>query len=142
MVGVAGADEETIPLSKVPPAVVTAFKTRFPDAVMKAAYKEVDEGKTTYEIESVQKGRGLDVVFAPNGRIESISREIKPGALPAPVVAAVKRRYPRSQVVEASEVTEDGETYIEVIVKKADGKNVTISIDDDGTNLEEEPDAP
>ena len=139
LVAATRADDGAIPLSQVPKAVLATFKARFPDAVVKAAYKEVEEGKTTYEIESLRKGLSIDAVLTPNGQFVSISKEIALGKVPAAVVAAVRAKYPKSQIEEASEETEDGETYLELIVKKANGKKVTISIDDDGTNLEEEP---
>ena len=40
------ADEEKIPLDKLPKAVVEAVKKRFPKAEMKEASKEIEDGKT------------------------------------------------------------------------------------------------
>src|SRR5262249_10950711 len=48
--GSARADEEKVPLDKVPKPVLEAAKKRFPDAKFTEASKEDENGKTTYEL--------------------------------------------------------------------------------------------
>jgi uncharacterized membrane protein YkoI len=63
------ADEEKVPLDKVPQTVREAAKKRFPKAEMKEASKEVADGKTTYEITFKENGKNIDVTLTPEGTI-------------------------------------------------------------------------
>ena len=136
----ARADEEKIPLDKVPAPVMKAFKAKFPKAEIKAAIKEVEDGKTTYEIESMQDGLSIDCVLKPDGDFVEIERQIKLTDLPKAVSDAVATKYPKSKSKKAEEVTKDDQTTYEVTVEKADGKTVVVAVDKAGKVLEEEKD--
>ena len=47
----ARAGEEKISAEKLPAAVKKAVKKKFPEAKIRGAAKEVEDGKTTYEVE-------------------------------------------------------------------------------------------
>jgi hypothetical protein len=132
LVGTSMADEEKIPLDKVPKAVLNAFKAKFPQATINAAIKEEEDGKTVYEIESTLRGLGVDAVLKPNGDFVEIEKEIKVADLPAAAVAAVEAKYPKAKVKKAEEVTKDGKVSYEAVVEKADGKSVEVAFDKDG----------
>jgi hypothetical protein len=135
----ARADEEKIPLAQVPKAVTDAFKAKFPEATIKNAIKEVEDGQTTYEIEStLPSGLSVDGVLKPNGQFVAIEKEIKPADLPAAVAAGVKAKAPSAQVTKAEVVDSEGKTTYEVTVKKADGKSSVLVFDKDGKFIEEE----
>ena len=53
----ARADEEKIAVDKLPAAVKKAIKNKFPKAEIEKASKEVEDGKTTYEVELEIKDR-------------------------------------------------------------------------------------
>ena len=55
----ARADEENIPLDKLPKAVVDAVKAKYPEAKLVAAEKESKDGKVFYEV--MFKNKDLDV---------------------------------------------------------------------------------
>lgn len=129
------ADEEKIPLDKVPAPVLKAFKAKFPDATIKAALKETDKNKVTYEIESILKGLSIDAVLTPEGEFVEIEREMKVKDLPAAVTKAVAAKYPKCKVVEAGEVTTGDEVTYEVTVKTAEGKSVEVEVSKDGMIL-------
>ena len=134
----ARADEEKIPLDKVPKPVMTAFKEKFPGAEIKTAIKEVEDGKTLYEIESTQKGLTIDAVLSPDGKFVEIERELKTADLPAAVSAAAKAKYPKGKATKAEEVTKGDAVTYEVTVDPGEGKAVVLSIDKTGKILEEE----
>ena len=56
----ASFDEEKIPLDKVPKAVIAAAKKKFPAAKIDGAAKEVEKGKTTYELMMTVNGKKVE----------------------------------------------------------------------------------
>jgi hypothetical protein len=125
------ADEEKIPVDKVPAPVLKAFKAKFPGATINAAIKEEEGGKTVYEIESTLKGLGVDAVLKPDGEFVEIEEEIKTGDLPAAVAAAVKARHPKAEIKKAEKVLLGGENFYEVLVEEG-GKTVEVAVEKDG----------
>lgn len=134
-VATARADEEKIPLDKVPAPVLRAFKAKFPAATIKGAIKETEKDKVTYEIESTLKGLSVDAVLTPAGEFVAIEREMKVVDLPAAVTKAVEAKYPKSRVEKAEEVTSGDKVTYEVAVKTTDGKSVELEVRKDGNVL-------
>ena len=132
------ADEEKIPLSQVPKAVVAAVEAKFPGATIKQAEKEVEDGQTIYELGITHDGHAIDVSAKADGTIVAVEKEIKADDLPAAVSAAVKAKYPTAKIKKAEEVEEKGKTTYEVIVEKSAGKDVELVLDKTGKILEEE----
>ena len=83
---------------KLPPAIEAAFKQKWPNAVAKNVSKETDAGKTVYEVESVDAGRRRDINFYADGTIILYEEELKASEVPAVVLEAVAKRYPKSKV--------------------------------------------
>ena len=73
----ARADEEKIPLSKVPDKVLTAVKEKFPGAKLISASTEKEDGETLYEVALKYKEQNIDVELKADGTIVEIEKEIK-----------------------------------------------------------------
>jgi len=86
---------------ELPPAVASAFKKAYPNAVINASAKEEENGKTVYEIESVDKGMNRDLLYAADGTVLECEEQIKEADLPAPVIAALKTLYPKATITKA-----------------------------------------
>ncbi len=135
-----GADdkEEEVPLDKVPKAVLTAVRKKFPDAKLQGAAKQAEGELLFYEVLIRHKGRELYVVCEPKGKIVEIDREISVKDLPKPVAEALKKKYAKAGVVSVEEVTEDDEITYAVILKH-NKKTLHVLFDPKGKVLEEEP---
>jgi hypothetical protein len=90
---------------ELPPAVASAFKKAYPNAVINASAKEEENGKTVYEIESVDKGMNRDLLYSADGTVLECEEQLKETDLPAPVIAALKTRYPKATVTKAERTT-------------------------------------
>jgi hypothetical protein len=132
---IAQADEEKIALDKVPAKVMKAVKNKFPKAEIKEATKEVEDGKTTFEIGLKLDGHGIDVALKEDGTILEVEKEIAIADLPKVVADAVKARYPNGEVKKAEEIEKGEKTTYEVIVAD-NGKNQEVAIGADGKILE------
>jgi uncharacterized membrane protein YkoI len=136
-------DEDNVPLDKVPKAVLDAVKARFPDAELKEASKETENGKTTYELGIVNKKDKIDVELTPEGDLVDIEKEIDVKDLPQAVSKALEEKYPKAEYGEVEEVTTvekktEKLAFYEIQLKTTDKKRYEVQVDPDGKILNEE----
>lgn len=135
----AAADkEEEIALEKVPKAVLAAVKKKFSDAKLQGAARQTEDDQIFYEIFIKHKGHELYVVCEAEGKIIEVDREIGVKELPKPVFEALKKKYPKANILTVEEVTADDEITYAVILKH-NKKTSHVVFDPKGAVLEEEP---
>lgn len=139
MVGTAliRADEEAVPLDKLPKAVAESVRKRFPKIEMKEASKEKDGEKIVYEVTLNKDGKNIDVTLTEAGVITLIEQEISFGDLPKAVAAAFDKSYPKAkyQIVESVTKVVDGKEtveYYEATLRAADNKTWEVEVLPDG----------
>jgi hypothetical protein len=98
------ADEEKIPLEKVPKPVLDAVRARFKNCQLRSAEKETENGKTVFDVAIKCKGQNLEVTVTTEGKVVGYEREISARDLPAVVAKALKTRYPNAQWKTVEEV--------------------------------------
>jgi uncharacterized membrane protein YkoI len=140
---VAQADEEKVPLDKVPKAVVEAVKTRFPDAKLESAEKETKDDKTVYEIAIKNKNQKIEVTLTADGKIVEIEKQIAASDLPKTVSETLAAKYPKAdfKVIEEVIKVKDGKEkleYYEVHLVTAQGAAVEVQVTANGKILAEE----
>lgn len=101
----AGAKEKKITKKDVPPAVISAFTKAYPKAVVKGYSTEAENGKTSYEVESMQGKMSLDVSYLADGTATEIEEGVPAKDLPDQVLKAVKTAYPRGNITRAEKKT-------------------------------------
>jgi|SRR5579883_351631 len=141
------ADEEKVPLDKVPKAVLEAAKKRFPKAEVVGVEKETENGKTFYEVEMKEAGKTIDVIVTPEGAISKIEKQIDAKDLPKAVASALEEKYPKAtyKTIEVIyEVKNDKESlgYYEVLLVTAEKKTFEVEILADGKIKAEEEKKP
>jgi uncharacterized membrane protein YkoI len=134
----ARAADEKVPLDQLPKPVTATAKSKYPSAVITAAVKEVEDGKTTYEVTLKDKGDSIDLVIKPDGTLVAIEKLIDAKDLPKPVAAAINAKYPGATIKKAEEVTEGDVISYEVGLTTADKKSVGLTLDPKGKILEVE----
>jgi uncharacterized membrane protein YkoI len=134
----ARADEEKIPLDKLPKAVVDAVKAKFPGAELVSAEKEKENGEIVYEVAIKYKDQKIEVTCKEDGSIVSIEKEISVKDLPKEVAEALEAKYPKAEIKKVEEVMENGMTNYEVLLVTADKKKLEVTFDAKGKVLEEE----
>ena len=131
------ADEEKVPLDKVPEAVLEAAKKRFPKAETVGASKETEDGKTVYEVELKEGGKTIDVTLTPEGVITVIEKEIDAKDLPKAVAESLAKEYPKAtfKIVEEVTAVKDAKEVVdfyEVLLVTPDKKTIEVQIATDG----------
>ena len=137
------ADEEKVPLDKLPRAVVDGVKKRFPDAELTGAEKEDENGKTVYEVAIKDKGQKSEVTLTPEGTLVEIEKRIEAKDLPKAVSEALDQKYPKATFKTIEEVIKvrDGKEkleYYELVLVTAEKKKLEVTITPDGKINHEE----
>src|SRR5712691_4756306 len=97
--------EKKITAKQVPGPVLTAFKTAYPTAKVRGYALEKENGKTFYEIESIDGARHRDILYNADGSISEIEEGIAATDLPAEAQQTLKQKYPKAVVTTAEKVT-------------------------------------
>jgi hypothetical protein len=127
--GEAGA-RAVVDLKILPAAVLEAFKTAYPQAVIKGTDKETENGVTYYEIESVDGEINRNLLYTADGKVFEIEEAIAPEALPAAVLQALDKAYPGYKILKAEVTTEGGKSYELQI--QVDGQKIGVAVDPSG----------
>ena len=130
------ADEEVIDFAKAPEAVrIAALKLvgAGGEKAIKNVIKEEDEDVYTYEIEYTEGGVDCAVIFSAAGDLMESEKATTEAKLPAAVMTALKKDYPKATFAKPFSVTKM--IYeIEVVI---DGKTHEVKVDAAG-NIEDE----
>jgi hypothetical protein len=128
-------EEQDIRCTEVPAAVTSAFTQAFPKAAIKGCTKEVEDGKTAYEISSTEGKAGRDVLYYADGKLIVVEETIATGSLPEPVQNAFHKKFPKGKITLAEKLTRDSSVTYELEVKR-EGEVIEIVFDRNGKELE------
>jgi hypothetical protein len=117
------------PAAKLPAPILAAFKQAYPNATIKAASKETEEGKIEWEVESIDNGLARDLVYSPDGTVVEIEEQIAPASLPAAVTDAIKVKYPKAAITKAEKLMKGTALTYEMALKGAAVKSIEITPD-------------
>ncbi len=125
------AQESKLQLKDLPEPVQKAAKAeQAKGAALKGFAKEVEEGKTYYEVETTMSGHSRDLLYDATGKLMEVEEEIANDAVPA---AAMKALMARGKPGKVESVTKNGVLVAyESIVKTKAGKNVEVAVDANG----------
>jgi hypothetical protein len=114
---------------ELPAAVKAAFQKTYPKATIKGTAKETENGKTVYEVESVDQGLNRDLIYNADGTVVEIEEQINTADLPATVSAALKKLYPQATITKAERLTRDQAVQYEMSLKGAPKASVAFTPD-------------
>lgn len=123
--------EQSITRKEMPAAVLAAFAKSYPKAKIIGYSKEVDEGKTVYEIESTEGATHRDVTYAADGTLVSVEESMDLSAMPAAVQQAVNKKFPGGKITKSEKVTKGTAVAFEFEIEFK-GKTVEVVFDATG----------
>jgi uncharacterized membrane protein YkoI len=127
-------EEQIIQCEKVPAAVRSAFANTYPKATIKGCAKEVENGKTAYEIASVERGIGRDVLYDAKGMLIVVEETIATAALPKAVQQAAHTKAPKGKIILAEKLTRGSSVTYELQIN-SQGKTMEIIFDANGSEI-------
>src|SRR5262245_49825740 len=141
--GVVRAQEEAVPLDKIPKAVMDALLSKFPKAKIEKCTKAKEGGAVVYDIEfKQQSGRKGEADIKEDGTYINYEKEIDAKDLPKAVRDAIEKKYPKSTlkvIMEETEVKGKDEklSAYEVVLVAADNREVEVRVSPEGKILED-----
>jgi hypothetical protein len=131
------AQERDVKIKDAPTAVIQSVSTRFPDAKIAGVSMDTEEGKQIYEVTLKQRGRNIDVITTPEGKLTLIEKEIARADLPAAVAAILRSQYPRATYKLVEEVTgvsgsTESLSFYEVLLVDAKKQTLEVQVSPDG----------
>lgn len=130
--GAAAAQDASAKLKTLPPAVQKAVAAEVRDATIKGVSKEVENGKTVYEVETLVAGRTRDLVFAADGAVLVVEEQSSLDAIPAAARSAIEKRVAGGRITTVEVVKQGPSVTYEAIVVKS-GKKSEITVNADGS---------
>jgi uncharacterized membrane protein YkoI len=122
-----------VAFNALPSAVQASAKAEAKGAEILGASKEVENGQTSYEIETKLDGKSRDLSFDQTGKLLAIEEEVASSALPPAAWAAIQKRAQGATVKKIESITQGKAVSYEAVIKTKSGKNREIAVNADGT---------
>ena len=132
LAGAGIAAEKKVKMQDLPAAVQKTVQEQTKNATLKGLSKEVESGKTMYEVETVANGKSRDLLVDPTGAIVEVEEEATLDSIPAPAKAAFEKAAANGKILKVETVTKGSAVSYEAVVSK-NGKKHEVAVEADGT---------
>lgn len=129
--GSGAAQETKIKFKDLPPAVQETARAQSQSAIVKGYSKEIEKGKTEYEVQLIVDGKKRDVSIDPNGKLLETEQEVTFESVPQKAQDAIKQEAAGAKVERVEEVKSDQATVYEALVHQ-NGKKHEIRVLESG----------
>jgi uncharacterized membrane protein YkoI len=131
------ASEKRVSFDDLPPAVKETVQKETQRATVYGYSKEVEGGRTEYEVEMIVDGKSRDISIDPSGKIIEIEQEVPLEAVPAAAMAAISKWANGGSIQKVEEVKSDSETAYEAQILRY-GNHREIRVHADGSPAPEQ----
>jgi uncharacterized membrane protein YkoI len=125
------AQEAKIQFKDLPEAVKATAKAQSQGATVKGYSKEVEKGKTEYEVQLIVDGKKRDVSIAPDGKVLETEEVVAFSSVPEKAQGAITREAAGSEVEKVEMIKSDQTTVYEALVHK-NGKKREVRVLENG----------
>ena len=130
------AQEVKLKRKQVPRAVIAAFQSTYPQAIMRGFAREKENGKVYYEVESVEGTTTRDVLYNPDGIVAEVEESMAVGDLPPAASEALRAKYPAAVITKAEKIVRGDITEYEAHARVGK-KRVSMEFDANGAPLKQ-----
>jgi len=120
---IAFAGETSVKMKDLPPAVQKAVEEQTKGARIKGLSKEVEKGKTMYEVETIQSGNARDLLFDAAGALVSVEELVSIDAIPAAAKTALEKLAAGGKIRSVELVTKGQTVTSEAVIVKGSKKS-------------------
>ena len=128
------ASEKAVTMKDLPAAVRQTVERESQGATIRGLVKEVEGGKTVYEVEMKANGRGKDVTIAASGAVLEVEEEVALESLPDAARAAILKAAGSGQITKIEKVSARNRTAYEAHLRKGE-KRSEVKVSADGRVL-------
>ncbi len=125
--------ETKVKMSDLPPAVQAAVKEQTKTATLVGLNKEVEKGKTVYEVETKVNGKTRDLLLDATGAVVETEDEVDLDIIPAAAKAAIQKKASGGAIQKVEKLTKGSSVAYEAAIKTKTGKTVEATVNADGT---------
>jgi uncharacterized membrane protein YkoI len=128
------ASEKAITMKDLPAAVQRTAQEQSKGAIIRGLSKEVEGGKTVYEVNMRVNGHGKDVTIDASGAVLEVEKEVALESIPSAARAAIEKAAGNGQITKVERVSGGKQTAYEAHLRK-DGKRSEVKVSADGRLL-------
>jgi uncharacterized membrane protein YkoI len=136
--GSAQASEKKVKMKDLPKAVQHTVHEQSKGAAMVGLSKEVEHGKTYYEVELKVNGHGKDILIDPAGAIVEVEEEVTVASLPPAVRIAIEAKAGKGRIVKVESITKNNTLVAYEAQVNTAGKKSEIKIGPEGKSIDGE----
>ena len=121
--------ESRVSCDTLPARVLSRAKSEAGDATIHGCVKDKENGKVTYEVETLKDGKSRDFVLDASGSVIEVEQEVTDGSVPPAVSDAIARAAQGGKVGKIESVTRGGAiaSYETTITRNGQRREVAFS---------------
>lgn len=131
--GAAMAAEKKLAMKDLPPAVQKTVQDQTKGAEIKGLSKETENGKTSYEVETLVNGKHRDFIVDATGAVTEVEEETAFDSIPAAAKAAIEKKAAGGKIGLVETMTRGSATLYEAAYTSKDGKKHEVLVKPDGS---------
>jgi hypothetical protein len=126
---VAAQAETHVSCNTLPAAVLRQAKVEARDATIHGCVKDKENGKLTYEVETLKDSKSRDILFDDSGTVLEVEQEVAAGSLPPAVSDAIAKAANGAKAGKVESVTRGGviASYETTIMKNGRRREIAFS---------------
>lgn len=133
---IAPADEPPRTLDELPAVVIKTIHVKYPGGKIVRGERALESGQPVFEVGVEHKGKTIDLVIHPQGRILGTEKPVTGKDLPRVVRDALAKRYGNIQILSAKEFVkatdESARPAYYIVMLRVGGKRYDTEIAPDG----------
>jgi len=121
--------ESHVPCSTLPAAVLQHAKLEAGHATVRGCVKDRENGKLTYEVETLKDGKSKDITLDVSGTVLEVEQEVAISSLPPAVSDAIAKAAHSGKIGKVESVTREGAiaSYETTITSNGERREVAFS---------------
>lgn len=121
---------QNVKVQDAPAAVQKTVTEQTKNATLVALKKEVEDGKTVYELETKRTGKARDLMIDGSGKVISVEEEVDIAAIPAAARTAIEKKAAGGKIVRVEILTTGkGVSYEAQLSRNGKASEVTVKAD-------------
>jgi uncharacterized membrane protein YkoI len=126
------AADQPVKMKDLPPAVQKTVQEQSKGATIRGLSKEIEDGKTFYEVELTADGHNKDILMDASGAVVEVEEQVALDGVPAAVKATIEKSAGTGKILKVELVQKQGKVSYEARIEQA-GKKREITVQADGT---------
>ena len=127
------AAESKVTLSSLPAPVQSAVKEQTKAAKLVGVTKEVEGGKTMYEVETMVNGKSRDLILDASGAVVEVEQQVEMASLPAAAREAIQKKAAGGKIKKVELLTKGSDESYEAAYVTKSGKSAEYGVNADGS---------